>query len=120
MMGSGMCRHFGQRSRRPPNSASAITVALATAKMTANKASYRANARQPPPTASAARASSSRKPGSVHKSFISQVWVGPFVIRTLTRRGGERAPYLNGSGPTASPFPPTRDDNTSASKNAGF
>jgi hypothetical protein len=76
MMGSGMCRHFGQRSRRPPNSASAITVALATAKMTANKESSRANARQPPPTASAARASSSRRPGSVHKFFISRCGLG--------------------------------------------
>jgi hypothetical protein len=40
-------------------------------------------------------------------------------MRTLTRQEGG-GPYLNGSGPTASPFPLTRDDNTSVSKNAGF
>jgi hypothetical protein len=84
-------------------STSAITVALATAKMTANTESSCANARQPPPTASAARASSSPKPGSVQKSFISQVWIAPFVIRTPDPpRRGRPLPQRVGANP---PFP---------------
>jgi hypothetical protein len=96
-------------------SASTITIALAAAKMATNKMSPWANARPQPKAESAASATSSRRTGSVHGAFISQVWGVPFVSevacqplppfsqRVMTRSASTRMRAFRGAVAIAQP-----------------